>query len=232
MKIWRPASESDSDRSERSEMSRNPPYAGVRQPSTDRAGLISRESDGVQCLFDRLPDTTGLRILDLGMLTEGTPQYLGGLGHRVYTASLLHSFDLALADAAANSTGSLGRQGASRFVRQHLDFPPQTFHAVLAWDVLQHLDQETMYSTVAHLAKIVRPNGAMLCIFHMERGNGPVPVFDFAVDSNSTILIREAGHRAGSRELNTRGIESLFPQFRAVHFYLRRDALLEVLVLN
>lgn len=232
MKIWRPASEADGDRSDRDAVSRNVPYAGVMEPGSGNAGLISRESHGVQCLFDRLPNKAGLKILDLGMLTEGTPQFLGRLGHRVYTASLLHSFDRAVADAELEPPGGLGRQGASRFVRQHLDFPPQTFHAVLAWDVLQHLDQDTMNSTVAHLAKIVRPNGAMLCIFHVEHGNGPVPVFDFAVDSDSTILIRKAGRRTGSRELSTRRLESLFPQFRAVHFYLRRDALLEVLVLN
>lgn len=232
MKIWRPASEADSDRSERRAVSRHLPYAGVMEPDAEQAGLISRESHGVQCLFERLPNTAGLKILDLGMLSERTPQFLSRMGHRVYTASLLHSFDRAVAHAESKSTGGLGRQGASRFVRQHLDFPPQTFDAVLAWDVLQHLDQETMNSTVAHLAKIVRPNGAMLCIFHVEHGSGPVPVFDFAVNSDSTILIREAGRRTGSRELSTRSLESLFPQFRAVHFYLRRDALLEVLVLN
>ena len=232
MRLWRAASETENEGSEADVQRRRRPASMADDAESGASAPRCRESHGIQCLFDHLPKVPGLQILDLGMLTEATSRYMGQLGHYVYTASLLHSFDKASAEASRTEEGGLGRQGATRFVRTHLDFPPNTFHAVLAWDVLQHLDEETMRSTVAHLAKIVRPNGTMLCLFHSDTNNAPVPIFDCAVASDTTLLLKEVGRRRRSREFSARKLESIFPQFRAVHFYLKRDALLEVLVLN
>ena len=192
---------------------------------------IHRKSPGLQYFFDRLPDSAGLRILDLGMLSQSTPAFVCSLGHSIYNASLLHSFYNALT-ASPNNEGGMERQVASRFVRTHLDFRPDTFHAVLAWDVLQHLDKAAMISTIAHLAKIVRPDGMMLCLFHREKTGPTLPVLSCDLDSTSTFWVREAGERESSREFSVRELESLFPQFQAIHFYLMQDSLHEVLVIN
>ena len=145
-------------------------------PAGDALG-IRRKRPGIQSFFNRLADSTGLNILDLGMLSQRTPALVCSLGHSIYNASLLHSFDAARAANPASETG-MERQAASEFVRNHLDFRPDTFHGVLAWDVLQHLDKAAMLSTIAHLAKILRPDGTMLCLFHRKAPRQP---FQFSI---------------------------------------------------
>ena len=193
--------------------------------------MTNRESHGIRSFFDHLSRFSGLQILDLGMLSQSTAWYVGGLGHRINFVSLLHSFDAARTE---NSTegGELSSELASQILQMELDFPPNSFHAVLAWDVLQHLDRTAMRSAIAQLSKIVRPNGVMFCLFHGEAKKGPIPLYNCSVDSASTFSIREVERRQVAQEFSARKLETLFPQFRAVHFYLKRDALLEVLVIS
>ena len=212
---------------------RSPSTSGQQDPNeppVDTTG-IRRKSPGIQCFFDRLADSAGLNILDLGMLSESTPTLVCSLGHSIYNASLLHSFEAAR-EAEAGPEEGMERQAAGNFVRKHLDFRPDTFHGVLAWDVLQHLDEAAMLSTIAHLAKILRPDGMMLCLFHRKSAEPTIPVLNCDVDSTSTFWIKQADHRESSREFSVRELESLFPQFQAIHFYLMQDSLHEVLVIN
>lgn len=204
----------------------------VLPPSQDGLHVpgASRKSQGIRSFFEHLSSYSGLRILDLGMLSQGTVRYLGGLGHRINFVSLIHSFDAARA-RSLNADGGISADLASRIVRMELEFPPDSFDAVLAWDVLQHLDRSTMRSAIAQLSRIVRPNGVIFCLFHGDASKGPIPFFNCGIDSTSTISIREVGRRHASQEFSPRRLETLFPQFRAVHLYLKRDALLEVLVI-
>lgn len=191
----------------------------------------SRESQGIRSLFEHLAGYSGLRILDLGMLSQGTARYLGGLGHRINFASLIHRFDV-VRERNRDAGLDLNSELASRIVRIELDFPPNSFHAVLAWDVLQHLERTAMRSAIAHLSKVVRPNGVMFCLFQGDAKNERIPHYDCGVDSMSSFSIREAGRRRAYQQFSARELETLFPQFRAIHFYLKRDALLEVLVIS
>ncbi len=191
----------------------------------------NRESHGIRSLFDHLSKYSGLQILDLGMLSQRTASHVGGLGHRINFVSLLHRVDEASARKSTEG-GELSSELASQIVHMELDFPPNSFHAVLAWDVLQHLDRTAMSSAIAHLSKIVRPNGMIFCLFHGETSKGPIPLYNCSVDSDSTFSVKEVERRQATQELSARKLETLFPQFRAVHFYLKRDALLEVLVLS
>ena len=200
------------------------------EPTVDATGT-RRKSPGIQCFFDRLANSAGLNILDLGMLSANTPTLVCSLGHSIYNASLLHCFE-AHRDAEPGPETGLERQAASDFVRKHLDFRPDTFHGVLAWDVLQHLDEAAMLSTIAHLAKILRPDGMMLCLFHRKSARPSMPVLNCDVDSTSTFWVKQTDHRESSREFSVRELESLFPQFQAIHFYLMQDSLHEVLVIN
>lgn len=204
----------------------------VLAPSQD--GLhgpgASRKSHGIRSFFDHLSSYSGLRILDLGMLTQGTVRYLGGLGHRINFLSLIHSLDAAQA-RSMKADGHFNADLASRIVRMELEFPDDSFDAVLAWDVLQHLDRVAMRSAIARLFRIVRPNGVIFCLFHGDAGKAPIPYFNCGIDSTSTISIVEVGRRHASQEFSPRKLETLFPQFRAVHLYLKRDAILEVLAI-
>ena len=192
-------------------------------------GGAQRDSSGIQGFLDHLPDVPGLHILDLGDLSQGTASYLGKLGHHIHYVSLLQSFD-AIRDANAGEDGELGPQVANRFVRSYLDYPRNSFHAVLAWDVLQHLDEVTLRVTIAYLSQIMRPNSIMFCMFHWDKEEVANPVMYCSVDSERSLVLREVERRKPEWRTSMRKLESLFPQFRAVHFYLKRDSLFEVLV--
>ncbi len=190
-----------------------------------------RESHGIQGFLEHLRDSTGLHILDLGLVSEDTAWHLGRLGHHIHYVSLLHCFD-ALSEANGELHGGMQPQAANRFIRSHLDYPRNSFHAVLAWDVLQHLDEVTMRLTIAYLSRIMRPNSIMFCLFHADDSEAANPVLNCSVSSESTVVLREVGRRKPKWRTSMRKLESLFPQFRAVHFYLKRDALFEVLVFS
>ncbi len=226
----RPRSARKRDGGVRAELeSRSPDSSGAWRPSSEGSPQI-RESHGLRCLFDHLEGVEDLKVLDLGMLSEGTAWFVGGQGHRINFVSLLHTFDRAKAELA-DENGQVSVEAARRIVRMNLDFAPNSFHAVLAWDVLQHLDQGAMRVTIAHCAKILRPSGMIFCLFHGESSVEPIPALNCSIHSESTFSLREVGRRRPSQEFSTRKLETLFPQARAVHFYLKRDAILEVLVL-
>lgn len=191
----------------------------------------NRESHAVQAFFEHLPPVSGQRILDLGNVSESTARQLSALGHHLHCASVLGGFDAVLRKVPP-ARGLASQNAADGFLRSRLDFPANTFHAVLAWDVLEHLGEPLLQRTISHLARIVRPGGVMLCFFHLRSAGTEVPVCQFDVISRSVIAIRSSGVRPLPRKFSTREIEALFPQFNAIHLYLMRDALLELLVVR
>ena len=172
-----------------------------------------------------------MNILDLGMLSQETTTQFGQLGHHLHFASLLAGYDEAR-PTLAGKDGEVSRRAADRFIRQYLDFAPRSFHAVLAWDVLQQLDRSAMQSAINHLDRIVLPNAVMFCIFQEPSEDGTISILDGAVSSHSSLKLREVGRRRPRQVFTPRDLEFEFPQFRSVHFFLKRDSLLEVLVLS
>ena len=204
-----------------------------KPPTQDRrAGSLSgrqHESSGIQAFLGHLEGTSGLHILDLGAVSQDTASHLGRLGHHIHFVSLLHAFDT-VHEAGLDSEGRMRSQAANRFVRSYLDYPKNSFDGVLAWDVLQHLDEVTMRTTIAYLSQIMRPDSIMLSLFHADYAGGTHPVLNCSVISDETLVLREVGRRVSKWRTSVRDLELLFAEFRAVHFYLKRDALFEVLV--
>ncbi len=193
---------------------------------------ILRTSNALQSMLERLSRARALNILDLGFLTAGTAQFLGNLGHNLYYASLIDGFDAFVRSRSEDQGRNLDRDTARKFVLSRLGFRPGTFHAVLAWDVLQYLDAETARATVSQLAKIVQPNGGLLYVFRCDESTKPARALQCAVVSGHEFAFKESPHLRPCHRFTVRDVEALFPQFRAVHFHLQRDAMLEVLVLK
>ena len=198
---------------------------------SDASHSGSRSSHGLEFLFQHLSNAGNLNILDLGMLSQETTAQFGQLGHHLHFTSLLAGYDEARSTLAGQD-GEVSRRAADRFIRQHLDFAPRTFHAVLAWDVLQQLDRSAMQSAINHLDRIVLPNAVMFCIFQEPSEDGTISILDGAVSSRTSLKLREVGRRRPRQVFTPRDLEFEFPQFRSVHFFLKRDSLLEVLVLS
>ena len=205
------------------------------RPPRRPEGLALRDEDrvshGIKGFIDCLGPPRGLDILDLGSISHGTANFLGQSGHHIHYVSMLHGFD-AVRKQSLGEDGNITPSAANRFIRASLGFGKGRFHGVLAWDVLQHLDDITMRAAIAYLSKILLPNAAMFCIFHADTKGEPIPVLSCSVKSHSTLRLREVGRRTPFQALSARGLETLFPQYRTVNLYLKRDAVLEVLVYN
>ena len=214
-------------------MAEGAPAVASRAASAERLESISgpHSSHGVEFFFQHLGDAQDLDILDLGMLSPETTAQLGELGHHLHYVSLAMSYDEARPTLAEQS-GEMSRRAADRFVRQNLDFAPRSFDAVLVWDVLQQLDRPAMQSTIAQLARIVRPNSVMFCLFQEPADDGTISILDGSVNSPTSVRLHEVGRRRPRQVLTPRDLEFEFPQFRSVHFFLKRDLLLEMLVLS
>ena len=201
---------------------------GTRQYA---ASLTSqRVSDGLEGFLTGLQAVQEQHLLDLGPLSQDTVQVLGRPGRHLHFASLIQGFD-GVRNRHPQAREEAGQRAASRLLGTYLDFPHGSIHGVLAWDVLQQLSEPALQSTLEFLAKIIRPNGIMFCLFHVG-AKRVIPAYNFGVTSRRTFSFREVGQRAVERPFSTREIETLFHPFRAVHFYLKRDALLEVLVFS
>lgn len=215
----------------RSSPDAQPEASGGAPPDRNESGLVTRSSHGVEFFFQHLRDARNLNILDLGTLSQETTAQLGELGHKLHFASLVTGYDEAR-PTLAGQDGEVSRRAADRFARQYLNFAPRSFHAVLAWDVLQQLDRQVMQSTIAHLGRIVLPNAVMFCIFQEPGEDGTISILDGGVNSQTSLKLREVGRRRPRQTFTPRDLEFEFPQFRSVHFFLKRDSLLEVLVLS
>lgn len=191
----------------------------------------SQESHAIRNFFGHLSRFPGLQILDLGGLSEKTAWYVSGLGHRITFISLLKIIDQARPDGDPGPETGTGQWGR-RAIQTELQFPANSFHAVLAWDVLQHLDEISMQFTISQLAHILRPGGVVFCLFHAGSNGRPVPVCKCSVVSETEISVTEVDRRPTALEFSARELERLFPEFRAVNFYLKRNARLEVLVMG
>ena len=192
---------------------------------------MERSSDGIRDFIAHFRRPKGLHILDLGNVSQDTPAAPGVKGHHMHYASLLQSLD-DQRSRSKSQDGDSAVQAANRFIRSYLDYPRHSFDAVLAWDVLQHLDEVTARVTIAYLSQIMRPNSAMFCIFHGGDDSQAAPILNCSVKSDDSLILREVGRRKRTWRTNIRGLECLFPQFRAVHFYLKRDSMFEVVVLS
>ena len=192
---------------------------------------IERFSHGMEIFFRHLGFGRDLHVLDLGTLSEGTAESLGQLGHHLHFANLASGYDEARPKLVGED-GEVSPRAVDRFVRMQLDYPPRSFHAVLAWDVLQQLDKPTMRSTIARLAKIMRTEAVIFCLFQTPDEHGAISVLNCDACSKTSFSLREIDHRPARNVLNPSDIELEFLQFRTVHFFLKRDSLLEVLVLS
>ena len=46
------------------------------------------------------------------------------------------------------------------------EYPPETFHGVLAWDLFDYMEPELLSRVVSRLHDILRPGGLVLSLFH------------------------------------------------------------------
>ena len=183
----------------------------------------------MRLFFETIPRTEGLQILDLGGLTEGNINFLGGLGGTIHAVDLLGSFDQMQRELADRPLDSHAAHG---FVNDFLNFPRKQFDAILAWDTLEFLDTDVLHLTIPRIQEILRPGGGLSTFFHTEGRGAAVPVYRYEIEQIDRLRIEPKGSRELPNAFNNRSLERLFQDFGSVKFFLTQNSLREVIVVR
>lgn len=203
--------------------------ASIERPQEEN--LYRRSSHGLDQFFSHIADQAGLSVLDLAGITQANVAFITSLGHRLYSEDFLRTlFDTFGPGAAEILTSPPEPERVSHFLGQNLDFPEESFDAVLVWDVLEFLPQPLLKATIDRLFKIVKPGCHLLAFFHAEEKSGAIPVYAYRIADSKTLALTRLGVRHPVQFFNNRGIEKLFQRFNSVKFFLTRDYLREVII--
>ncbi|MEP6962044.1 MAG: class I SAM-dependent methyltransferase [Acidobacteriota bacterium] len=191
--------------------------------------MQTRNSSGLLQFCSLLEDRPGQNILDFAGASQATITYLTNHYHRLYSLDLVHQLDESFGakDFYQNQTDPVM---AADFLNQAFSFPDQQFDAVLIWDALQFLSSPLLENVMQRLARVVRPGGSLLAVFHAEEHANNIPIYSYRIVDQKTIGLVPKGMRKPAKIFNNRGLEKLFQDFESVKFFLTRDSLREVIV--
>ncbi len=210
------------------------PPAGVQAASADgsprsQKTVYSRHSHGLEEFFRSLEGRTGLTILDLAGASQANVNFITGLGHRLYSEDWYQMLEMHFGPgdfcAAQQDPGR-----AQRFLNDCLGFPEACFDGALLWDALEYLASPLLTPAIERLARIIKPDGYLLAIFHADEKAQQVSVYHYRIADAATLHLLPRAQRAPAQFYNNRAIERLFSAFRSVKFFLTRDHLREVIV--
>ena len=202
------------------------------------SGENLRTSNGLKEFLGHLGMPDNARVLDLGPVSQATVDFFTGQRYRIYSEDLLRAWqDFLAAELAALMAGGVGdkKEGerpapserASRFLDAQLDYPEESFHGVLAWDLIDYLPPELVQLLVARLHRLVRPGGAALAIFHNRI---PERFHRYRVLNAAAVeYLPCAAPVPYGRVLPNREILNLFSKFRSSKSFVGRDQIREVL---
>jgi hypothetical protein len=193
-----------------------------------------RLSNGLKEFLWQLDGIGRGQLLDLGTAWHTTITFFLERDFKVYTENLLTSWKEFL-DAEEKRTkamppdpdraGMTGEARAERFLDSTLQYPAESFDAVLAWDLLDYLDSELVARLTARLSTLVRDGGVVLAIFHARK---PESFHRYRVsDSQHLELIPAQCPFAPQRVYQNREISNLFSMFRSSKIFVGRDQLRE-----
>lgn len=185
-----------------------------------------RRSSGLREFWKGIPRGLGLQILDLGAASQANINFVTDLGHKIYTADLLHS--ILLAAPKENSSGE-SLPETPDFFRENLNFAEGQFDGILCWDLFDFVPDPLTQPLVARLHRCLKPGGMALSFFHTGTPGQRVPVYQYRIRAEDTLQMTDRGSAPITRHFNNRTIETLFRDFASLRFYLSRDSLREVI---
>ncbi len=211
-----------------------------------RAVRLSRRPDREVCVSNGLKEflyqLEGIgrgHLLDLGAARQTTITLFIERGFKVYTEDLVVTWKNFL-DAEEKQWRELppGTAGlemtpaarVERFLETALQYPPETFDAVLLWDLLDYLDGDLVSRLVARITSLVRDGGVAFAIFHERK---PEAFHRYrVVGAQNLEPIPASCPFTPQRVFQNREISDLFPGFRSSRTFVGRDQLRESLFIK
>jgi SAM-dependent methyltransferase len=194
----------------------------------DAPPALTRHSSGFDQFCGFLRASEGLSILDMSGASQANISFVTGLGHRISSDDIIGTMQQCFgADFLENQQAA---SNAQRFIEQTLTFPDQSFDGALVWDALQFLSSPVLEDTVAQLLRVMRPGGHMLLFFNADEKATRIPLYNYRIQDQKTLLQTPRGGYQRSQYFNNRMLERLFERTASVKFFLTRDHLREVIV--
>ena len=218
------------------------PAGSVAKPgpaSSASAGANLRTSNGLKEFLWLIGDARGGRILDLGQVSQATLTFFIEKGFRISTEDFLRSWKefltaeeerLRMAPVGEDSRKISQAILAEKFLEGALQYPEESFHGVLAWDLFDYFDAELLPRMMERLYSLLAPAGTLLALFHSR---APERFHRYRIVNPQTIELLPAPTLAiHARVFQNREILDLFGKFRSSKTFVGRDQLREGLFLK
>lgn len=198
-------------------------------PGLTTANEHLRPSAGLDQLFSALDPVEQRHVLDLGEFTQANVTHIISLGHRLSSEDLLGTADGIFGPGDPNRTQA-DVSLTTQFLDSILQFPPDTFDAILVWNTLEYIARHLIDPVIERLHRVLRPGGVMLVCFRADGREHMTIQHAFRIADSRTMSIHPKGHRQPAHMLSNRAVERIFDRFGSVKFFLSRDAIREVIV--
>jgi hypothetical protein len=208
-------------------------FGGSGQPafSPPEAPRIPRRSTGFNQFVRIILRPDGQKVLDLGPTSPSNINFITGLGHRAYNEDVL---------SAASSKDLLipGKEkeaptlDIARFLAEELQFEPDTFDAVLLWDICDYLPEELVKPVVERIYGICKPKAALLAFFHGKEAGADAPHYRYHIKDENTLELQVGQPFKLQRTFQNRHVENLFHDFHSIKFFLGKENIREVLLVK
>jgi hypothetical protein len=185
-----------------------------------------------------LSDVPRARILDLGAVSQSTLTFFIEKGYRVSTEDLLHEWkDFLTTEEERLRTTPLGEGErhslpalAEKFIDTGLNYPENSVHGVLIWDLLDYFDPAVVPALMNRLYNMLQPGGTVLALFHSR----PAERFHRyrILDGQTIELLLAPTLAVHAHVFQNREILDLFGKFRSSKTFVGRDQVREALFIK
>lgn len=206
------------------------------ESSRGRAAASRRRSNGLKDFLWLMPEASEGRLLDLGPVAQSTVAFFVDRGFRVSVEDVVQAraeLDAELKSERRKDPSTEPPDPAAvvaRFLDANLRFEPESFHGVLAWDILDFLETELLEPAVVRLYELLAPGGVLLAAFHDSAEIEPVHYR--VCDTETVDLLPMPRPQTVRHVFQNREILALFSGFRSSRTYVGRDHLREALFLK
>jgi hypothetical protein len=198
-----------------------------------------RVSNGLKEFLAHIQDEKNPRILDLGQVSQATLTFFIEKGFRITTEDSLRSWkEFLTAEEEGLRLAPVGNGGqkisqaylAEKFLETGLHYPEESFHGVLAWDLLDYFDSELLPRVMERLYSLLVPSGVVLAMFHSRAAER---FHRYRIVDTQTIEVLPAATLAvHAHVFQNREILDIFGKFRSSKTFVGRDQLREALFLK
>ncbi len=194
-------------------------------------GRIPRRSTGFHEFTKAILKPEGQVVLDLGPTSPSNIEFITQLGHRVFNDDVLAgSADKGLLVPGAKEGEEV--IDVERFLAENLVMEPETFDAVLLWDVCDYLPEPLVKPVIEQIRRVTKPNGLLLGFFHTKDAGADVPYCRYHMKDPQTLELQQGPPFHLQRIFNNRHIENLFHDYKSIKFFLGKDNIREVLIVR